>query len=91
MKRTLAVSLFATVVLALIVGPAMAGKPSTDGVFNGNGFPSGPHYNLNIIAKKAEFLCPEQEYYLRCPDDVTLVKDCSDLFYRISRHSKLQN
>ena len=78
MKRTLAVSLFATVVLALIVGPAMAGKPSTDGVFNGNGFPSGPHYNLNIIAKKAEFLCPEQEYYLRCPDDVTLVKDCSD-------------
>jgi hypothetical protein len=29
---------------------------------NPNGFPSGPHYNLNIIGKKAEFICPELEY-----------------------------
>lgn len=29
---------------------------------NPNGFPSGPHYNLNIIGKKADFTCPAQEY-----------------------------
>ena len=27
-----------------------------------NGFPSGPHYNLNIIGKKDSFTCPPQEY-----------------------------
>jgi len=27
-----------------------------------NGFPSGPHFNLNIIGKKDGFTCPEQEY-----------------------------
>jgi len=27
-----------------------------------NGFPSGPHYNLNIIGKKDTFSCPPQEY-----------------------------
>ena len=31
---------------------------------NPNGFPSGPHFNLNIIGKKAEFACPAQEYDL---------------------------
>ncbi|MBP1624262.1 MAG: hypothetical protein H6Q07_2282 [Acidobacteria bacterium] len=29
---------------------------------NPNGFPSGHHFNLNIIGKKAEFVCPAQEY-----------------------------
>ncbi len=29
---------------------------------NPNGFPSGPHYNLNIHGKKADFNCPAQEY-----------------------------
>ncbi len=29
---------------------------------NPNGFPSGPHFNLNIIGKKVGFTCPEQEY-----------------------------
>ncbi len=27
-----------------------------------NGFPSGPHFNLNIIGKKDGFTCPAQEY-----------------------------
>lgn len=27
-----------------------------------NGFPSGPHYNLNVIGKKDSFTCPSQEY-----------------------------
>ncbi|UCC31609.1 MAG: hypothetical protein JSU86_04885 [Phycisphaerales bacterium] len=39
---------------------AQATKPGEE--TNPNGFPSGEHYNLNIIGKKAEFVCPEQEY-----------------------------
>jgi hypothetical protein len=63
------------VVAVLVFGvlPAAAGKPQNDdGVFNGNGFPSGPHYNLNIKAKDSDaFTCPDQadvmKYY--CPDE----------------------
>jgi hypothetical protein len=29
---------------------------------NPNGFPSGTHYNLNIIGKSDSFMCPAQEY-----------------------------
>jgi hypothetical protein len=58
-----------------------ATKPGED--VNPNGFPSGPHYNLNIIGKKDTFTCPEQEYYLRvttCIHDPVhdLVKECPD-------------
>jgi len=38
----------------------MATKPGEP--VNPNGFPSGDHYNLNIIGKKAEFTCPALEY-----------------------------
>jgi hypothetical protein len=70
MKRTFAVSFFVIAVLALMIGPAMAGKPSQDDVFNGNGFPSGPHHNLNIIAKKPHFSCPPQQWEITaCPGD----------------------
>lgn len=80
MKRIgiITVSALLVCTLALWASTAMAGKPSQDNVFNGNGFPSGPHYNMNIIAKKADFTCHEQEYYLLCPDQQTLVKDCSE-------------
>ena len=67
---------------------AYATKPGED--VNPNGFPSGPHYNLNIHGKKAEFTCPEQKYYMEisvCPGDVCgeyvvgqLVETCSDDF-----------
>lgn len=36
---------------------------------NPNGFPSGPHFNLNIHGKKAVFTCPPPEYYLRVTAD----------------------
>jgi hypothetical protein len=64
MKRTFAVSLFVIAVLALMVGPVMATKPGTEPSVPGglpqnpNGFPSGTHYNLNIIAKQSHFQCP---------------------------------
>lgn len=35
---------------------------AAQGDVNPNGFPSGPHYNLNIIGKKADFTCPLGEY-----------------------------
>jgi hypothetical protein len=49
-------------IVAFIITPALATKPGE--TVNPNGFPSGPHYNLNIHGKKAEFTCPEQKYYL---------------------------
>jgi len=54
---------------------AVAGKPSTGEppVFNGNGFPSGPHYNLLIHGKSATFTCPDLTYYFQVNFDDTLV------------------
>ncbi len=45
-------------VLSMIAIPALAQGPAT----NPNGFPSGDHYNLNIIGKNSSFACPAQEY-----------------------------
>jgi hypothetical protein len=47
MKKVFAVFLAAVVLLTMAVTPAFAAKPGTD--FN------GPHYNLNIIGKKADW------------------------------------
>jgi hypothetical protein len=51
--------------IVLLLGlclPAHAAKPvDYNGVPFGNGFPSGPHYNLNIIGKKGTFSCPPPE------------------------------
>lgn len=41
----------------LFTGTAMATSPGEE--VNPNGFPSGPHYNLNIHGKKADFTCPD--------------------------------
>ena len=45
-------------VLGMIAIPALAQGPAT----NPNGFPSGDHYNLNIIGKNSSFACPAQEF-----------------------------
>jgi hypothetical protein len=58
MKNMMSVSFFAIAILGLIAIPAFAQAPD----LNPNGFPSGDHYNLNIIGKKAGFACPAQEY-----------------------------
>lgn len=51
-----------TLLAVMVFGPmtflAFAQGPPT----NPNGFPSGDHYNLNIIGKKPGFVCPPQEY-----------------------------
>lgn len=51
--------------VTLFVTPALAAKPvDSSGLPFGNGFPSGSHFNLNIIGKKADFACPAAEYNL---------------------------
>lgn len=58
------VSIFA-LAATLAVGPALAAKPVDGAGYPfGNGFPSGEHYNLNIIGKKAGFGCPAGEFDL---------------------------
>ncbi len=57
-KKLIAIG-FITVITALSIGQAIATKPEEE--TNPNGFPSGPHYNLNIIGKKDGFVCPEPE------------------------------
>jgi hypothetical protein len=77
MRRIIGYVLSAMVAVIFVSGvlPAMAGKPQRDGVFIGNGYPSGPHYNLNIKAKNPDtFTCPDQadvmKYY--CPDALNM-------------------
>jgi hypothetical protein len=60
MKKTLFYILIAAVLVCITAMPALATKPGQE--VNPNGFPSGEHYNLNIIGKKLNFNCPSQEY-----------------------------
>ncbi len=46
---------------ALISAPALGDKPANV-IEKSNGFPSGPHYNLNFNAKNSEFQCPPAQY-----------------------------
>jgi hypothetical protein len=57
MKKVIIGSFVVVAMLALMVGPAMATKPGAPGdpPVNPNGFPSGFHYNLNIIGKNPSF------------------------------------
>ena len=76
MRRLFGPTLLIILVLLFTSG-ANAGKPEGDGgIYIGNGFPGGPHFNLNVIAKKAEFTCPQQEFL--CPDGITHKTNCSD-------------
>jgi len=53
------------VVLLVLANYAIAKKPVDEGtgVPFGNGYPSGEHFNLNLIAKKQpQFTCPQPEY-----------------------------
>jgi hypothetical protein len=69
---------------------AQAGKPvKDDGSYIGNGYPGGPHFNLNIHGKNGSFQCPEPTYYWvvdvdgDAGDDIAvgdLVKQCPDLY-----------
>jgi len=54
MKKLIAVLLAVSLVLTLGAGVALADKPQK-AIDQGNGLPSGEHFNLNLIGKKADW------------------------------------
>ena len=76
MKKLLYLATIMTVILALAVMlvPAEAAKPQKEVggemVYVGNGYPSGPHFNMHFLAKWLDtFICPtEAEYESETPD-----------------------
>ncbi len=58
MKHLLKLFLLLAVSTAFAAGPAYATQPGQ--TVNPNGFPSGDHYNLNILGKKDGFACGQQ-------------------------------
>lgn len=61
-------SLLKLLAISLLLIPLTAGaaKPGSwqngSYIWNGNNYPSGAHYNLNIHGKKDTFVCPDAEY-----------------------------
>ncbi|MGE5808634.1 MAG: hypothetical protein ACM32I_05890, partial [Nitrospirota bacterium] len=58
MNRLLKLFLAVAVVAAFAAAPAYATQPGQ--TVNPNGFPSGEHYNLNILGKKDGYTCGRQ-------------------------------
>jgi hypothetical protein len=59
--KTMRLSVLVLTLLALVATDvSLATKPGEE--VNPNGFPSGEHFNLNIIGKKDDFSCPPPEY-----------------------------
>jgi hypothetical protein len=56
MKKVSRISFLAITMLIFVAGSSLATAPGED--VNPNGFPSGFHYNLNIIGKGDAFTCP---------------------------------
>lgn len=56
MKKVCKIVSLVITMLIFLTGSSFATAPGAD--VNPNGFPSGPHYNLNIIGKKDTFTCP---------------------------------
>jgi hypothetical protein len=77
MKKTMSAFGVCGLALLFMVGTASATKPGED--VNPNGFPSGPHFNLNILGKKDAFTCPEQKYYLEVTADNNADGDLAQL------------
>jgi hypothetical protein len=69
MKKACTLSFLVITMLIFLTGSSFATKPGEE--VNPNGFPSGFHYNLNILGKKDTFTCPA---YL-C--DYVLDPDCT--------------
>ena len=76
MKKLVHLATIMTIIIAIAVMPvpADAKKPQREVngemVYVGNGYPSGPHFNLNFLAKWLDtFICPtEAEYDSETPD-----------------------
>jgi hypothetical protein len=78
-RTLLASTICVMTVMVFISTGAFAATPTP------NGFRSGPHFNLNIHGKQANFTCPLPEYYVQVTADNngdgdlgTLVKVCDE-------------
>jgi hypothetical protein len=60
-KRT-HIGTLATVLIGTMTGIAMAAGSGSGSDVNPNGYPSGEHFNLNIIGKSAGFVSPPAQY-----------------------------
>ncbi len=63
------------------LGNTHAGKPTkgADGPYIGNGFPSGPHFNLNIHGKADNFTCPDAKYVWTIDSETVPIDDGIDV------------
>ena len=70
-------SLILIAATALFASNSFAGKPTKgeDGPYLGNGFPSGPHFNLNIHGKNENFTCPDAEYLWTIDSELYFIDD----------------
>ncbi len=59
LRRALGRGALVLAALFLALGPTLATAPGRN--TNPNGFPSGEHYNLNILGKNGQFTCPGPE------------------------------
>lgn len=59
LNKSIILGLFTLLVIGLSVSTGVAGNNLI-----GNGFPSGPHFNLNIIGKNSDFVCPSLADYV---------------------------
>lgn len=57
-RIVLSLTIIAVLVMAVTVSADKPVHPGNPPIPFGNGFPSGPHYNLNLIAKQAHFAWP---------------------------------
>ena len=66
MKKKLLMTFLTGLLVFGLCSLSQAGKPMTGDppTFNGNGFPSGPHYNLLIHGKPDTFTCPPLTNYM---------------------------
>jgi len=71
-KRNLLFSFLGLIVIGIVTALAFAGKPEVGGIYSGNGYPSGPHYNLNLIGKKDNFTCPAPKFQIIKPGSTEL-------------------
>ena len=55
--------IFASMALVSVSFAAKPSNPDHNVVNLSNGYPSGPHFNLNVHGKKSNFTCPEPYPY----------------------------
>lgn len=79
MKRLFIASFLFVCALVFIVAPLSLAEKPVSVVDLSNGFPSGFHHTLNLIAKWDHFACPQPEYFLLVTQDNNADLDLGEL------------